>query len=104
MRAIYRVRLDKPRPAVILTRDSVMHWRERITVAPVTSSVRGFAWEVPVGPQNGLKDASVVNCDDITTVAREDLLEPIGYLSSAQERALADAIAAAFDLDFDPAF
>jgi hypothetical protein len=46
----------------------------------------------------------VVNCDDITTVAQEDLLEPIGYLSSAQERALADAIAAAFDLDFDPAF
>ena len=54
MRSIATVRLDKARPALILTRESKRHLLAWVTVAPITAAVRGVTSEVPVGPRNGL--------------------------------------------------
>lgn len=99
MRPIHIVHLDKPRPAVLLTREAVLAFREHVTVAPITSTVRGLTVEVPVGPDNGVDHDSVVNCDDITTVPGRGVGLLVGYLRDDQETALAEAIVAAFDLD-----
>jgi mRNA interferase MazF len=99
MRTIASVQLDKRRPALVLTRQSKLHLLEWVTVAPITSTIRGITSEVAVGPRNGLDHDSVVSCDNITTVRRGAVGETIGLLFDDQEPALARAITDAFDLD-----
>lgn len=98
MRPIQLVGVDKVRPVLVITREEVRPYLNGITVAPITSTVRGMATEVEVGRQNGLDHASVVNCDAITTVSASELGRVIGYFLPSQEMALSRAIAAAFDL------
>ena len=99
MRPIHTARLDKVRPVLILTRELVRPHLNRVTVAPITSTVLGLSTEVPVGSANGLDHDSVVSCDNIVTVPKAALGRHIGYLLPAQEAELAHAIRAAFDLD-----
>jgi mRNA interferase MazF len=70
-----------------------------VTVAPITSTIRGLSTEVPVGPDNGLDQASVISCDNIQTVPRDRLGRQLGFLFDSQEATLSEAIKAAFDLD-----
>ncbi|MGY1680645.1 type II toxin-antitoxin system PemK/MazF family toxin [Geodermatophilus sp. SYSU D01176] len=71
----------------------------RITVAPITSTIRGLSTEVPVGPVNSLGHPSVVSCDDVVTVSMSTLGRLIGRLLPEQEVALTAAVQAAFDLE-----
>ncbi|MGH3682455.1 MAG: type II toxin-antitoxin system PemK/MazF family toxin [Natronosporangium sp.] len=98
MRPIHVAKLDKSRPVLVLTRTQVQPFLSRVTVAPITSTVRGLSTEVPVGTANGLDRDSVVSCDNIVTVPVETVGRRIGYLLPAQEAALGEAIRAAFDL------
>lgn len=98
MRTIALAELDKRRPVLILTRESARHVLTWVTVAPITSAIRGVATEVPVGPANGLDQESVVSCDNITTVRADAIGESIGLLLDRQEPALARALNDAFDL------
>ncbi len=68
MRPIHAARLDEVRPVLVLTREIVRPHLARVTVAPITTTVRGLSTEVPVGQANGLDHASVVSCDNILTV------------------------------------
>jgi mRNA interferase MazF len=70
-----------------------------VTVAPITSRMRGLSTEVPVGAANGLTARSVVSCDNVTTIPAAALGAQIGVLTDDQEQTLSDAISAAFDLD-----
>lgn len=99
MRPIHIARLDKTRPALVLTRDQVRARRRLVTVAPITSTIRGLSVEVAVGTANGLDHACVVNLDNIMTISVSDLGRQIGRLLPEQESALSEAIQAAFDLD-----
>jgi mRNA interferase MazF len=98
MRPIHIAQLDKARPVLILTRELVRPHLTRVTVAPVTSTIRGLSTEVLVGPSNGLDYDSVVSCDNIVTVPTSTLGRHIGYLLPHQEAELAEAICSAFDL------
>ena len=72
----------KRRPVVILTRPEVIDIRERVTVAELTTSIRGLAVEVAVDKDEaGVTRASVVNCDGIYTVRRSILSNRVGKLS-----------------------
>lgn len=99
MRPIHVARLDKARPVLVLTRELVRPHLSRVTVAPITGTIRGLSTEVPVGVTNGLSGDSVVSCDNIVTVLKSTLGRQIGYLLPSQEQALAYAIQAAFDLE-----
>jgi mRNA interferase MazF len=98
MRPIHVAHLDKARPVLVLTREVVRAHLTRVTVAPITTTVRGLSTEVPVGPANGLDRDSVVSCDNIVTVPAESLGRQLGFLLAAQEAALGEAIRNAFDL------
>lgn len=99
MRPIHAARLDKARPVVVLTREMVRPYLDRVTVAPITTTILGLSTEVPLGPANGLDHRCVISCDNIVTVPRSALGRQVGYLLPAQEAALTAAIHAAFDLD-----
>lgn len=99
MRPIHLAALDKTRPVLILTREQVRPYLNSISVAPITSTIRGVSTEVPVGPANGLDHESVVSCDNITTIPRKAIGRLLGYLHADQEPHLAQAIATAYDLE-----
>lgn len=98
MRTIASVQLDKRRPALILTRRSKLLVLSWVTLAPITTTIRGIASEVPVGRRNGLDHNGVVSCDNITTVRAEAVGDTIGLLFEDQEPDLARAISDAFEL------
>jgi mRNA interferase MazF len=98
MRPIHLAQLDKTGPVVVLTREFARPHLRRLTIAPITTTVRGVSTEVPVSPANGLEHDSVIICDNVTTIERADLGRQIGFLLDHQEVALTEAILAAFDL------
>ena len=99
MRPIHVAQLDRRRPVLVLTREVARPRLRRVTVAPITTTVRGLATEVSVGPANRLDHDSVVNLDYIQTILAADLREQVGWLLPHREPALAEAIQAAFDLE-----
>src|SRR3546814_12540754 len=68
MRPIHLVHLDKTRSALVLTRDLARGAMNNVTVAPITSTVKGLSTEVAIGSQQGVDDRSVISCDNIHTV------------------------------------
>ena len=84
---------------LVLTRAVAPGQLTWVSVAPITSTIRGLAVEVLVGPNNGLDHDSVVNLDNVVTIKKSDLGGRIGYLLSAQEPELTAALHAAYDLD-----
>jgi mRNA interferase MazF len=99
MRPIHVAHLDRARPVLVLTRELVRPHLNTVTVAPITTTIRGLSTEVALDAANGLESASVASCDNITTIPKRALGERIGNLLDRQEPALGEAIRAAFDLD-----
>jgi mRNA interferase MazF len=99
MRPIYVARLDKARPVLVLTREVVRRHMNTVTVAPITTTVRGLSTEVALDARNGLEERCVVACDHISTIPVSALGDQIGRLLDRQEAALSAAIHVAFDLD-----
>jgi mRNA interferase MazF len=99
MRPIHIARLDKSRPVLVLTRELVRPHLTTVTVAPITTAIRGLSTEVEVDAANGLAGPSVVSCDNVTTIPADALGKQVGVLLDHQEQTLSDAISAAFDLD-----
>lgn len=101
MRPIHLVHLDKWRPALVLTREIARPHLRRVTVAPITSTVKGLATEVVLGTANGLDHQCAVSCDNVQTITVDELGAQVGWLLPAQEPLLALALQAAYDLE-DP--
>jgi mRNA interferase MazF len=99
MRPIHIARLDKARPVLVLTRELVRAHLSTVTVAPITTRIRGLSTEVPVDATNGLAGPSVVSCDNIVTIPADVLGKQVGVFLDHQEQLLSRAIHAAFDLD-----
>ena len=71
----------------------------KVTVAPITSTIKGLSSEVRVGPENGLDHDCVVSLDNVLTVPTDSLGRVVGYLSDGQEAQLARAVVMAHDLE-----
>jgi mRNA interferase MazF len=99
MRPINVARLDNSRPVLVLTRELVRPRMNTVTVAPITTTIRGLSTELPLGTANGLEEPCVVACDHVTTIPAAALGRQIGWLLDDQEARLTAAIHAAFDLD-----
>lgn len=99
MREICLVRLDKTRPALVLTREAARGAMTKVTLAPITTTIKGLSSEVRVGPTNGLDRDSALALDNVVTVPVELLGRTLGYLTAAQEAQLARAVVLAYDLD-----
>ena len=98
MREICLVRLDKTRPALVLTREAARAAMTKVTVAPLSATIKGLSSEVRLGPDNGLDHDCVVSLDNVLTVPTDSLGRIVGYLSDGQEAQLARAVVMAYDL------
>jgi mRNA interferase MazF len=68
------------RPVVLLSRDEAYAIRNAITVAEVTTTMRGIPVEVALGLEDGLPKRCVANLDTIVTIRKELLAERITIL------------------------
>lgn len=83
----------KKRPVVVLTRSEVLDVRALVTVAEVTTSIRGLAAEVALDhAEAGLDQPSVVNCDGLHTVAQDSLTTHVGAVGNDTMRKVCSAV------------
>lgn len=90
---------DKRRPVLILTRDPMGRLLHSVICAPITSTIRGLATEVPVGQEAGLVSGSVANFDNTLLLARTRLLRQLGRANEQTMHAACDALAIAAGCD-----
>lgn len=73
----------KKRPVLVLTRPEVIDVRALVTVAEITTSIRGLAAEVELDlGQTGLDVPSVINCDGLHTIGKATLTRRVGAVDS----------------------
>lgn len=83
----------KKRPVLVLTRTEVIDVRDLVTVAEVTTSMRGLATEVELNhAEIGLDRPSVINCDGIHTIEQTTLTGPIGEVGEDTMRKVCSAV------------
>lgn len=101
---IYWASLDPPagrRPVLVVTRDALIPHLTRITVAPVTRTVRGIRSEVPVGRREGISADSVASCDNLTTIPKVGVdPRPVGRLGPAKLSQLDQALRFALEIRY----
>jgi len=73
---------DKKRPVVVLTRNSAIEYLSTVTIAPVTSTVRGVPSEVFLNEEDGMKAPCAVNLHNPVTVLQDRLGKRVAQLSS----------------------
>ena len=71
---------DKKRPVVVLTRDSAISYLSTVTVAPITSTIRGVPSEVVLGEEDGMKAPCVVNIHNAVTISQQRLGKRVARL------------------------
>jgi mRNA interferase MazF len=72
---------DKNRPVLVLTRDSAIAYLSTVTVAPITSTVRGVPSEAVLDQEDGMKAACAVNLHNAVTVPQDRLGRRVTHLS-----------------------
>ncbi len=90
---------DKERPVLLLTRSDMIGRLNTVTVAPLTSTLRGVASEVAVGTECGLKETSAINLHHVITVPRAGIHRFVGAVPPDVLRNVRKALL--FALGFD---
>jgi len=89
---------DKRRPVVILTRDSVLGYLDKVTVAFVTFTIRDIPTQVLLSEREGMPGECAINCDHVQTVAKGKIGPTITTLAADKMEEVRQAIAFALDL------
>jgi mRNA interferase MazF len=90
---------DKERPVLILTRGSAIPYLSRVTVAPITSTIRGVPSEVALGTDDGLRQPCAANLHNVMTVGQTALGRRLAQLSPRRMREVCAALAFALGCD-----
>lgn len=84
----------KTRPVLVLTRPEVIDVRDLVTVAEITTRMRGIAAEVVFDHRDaGLDHPSAINCDGLHTVAQTMLTGRLGAVGSETMALVCRAVA-----------
>jgi mRNA interferase MazF len=73
---------NKRRPVVVLTRDSAIAYLSSVTIAPITSTIRGVPSEVVLNEEDGMKALCAVNLHNVVTISQHQLGRRVAHLSS----------------------
>ena len=102
---LYRIKhpsgdVKRSRVVVVVSREAHLASRFSTAIcAPVYSQRGGLASEVEVGPAEGLKHASAILCDVLTSFPRGQLTDYVGTLGPAKLSALHTALRIALDVE-----
>ena len=83
---------DKKRPVVVLTRDSAIAYLSTVTVAPITSAIRGVPSEIVLSEEDGMKTSCAVNLHNAVTVSQDRLGKRVAQLSSVRMNEICAAL------------
>ena len=87
------------RTFVIVSRQALIDSRfSTVICAPVYSSGEGLATQVAIGPEEGLKHASWIMCDNLVSLRKSDLTHYVGSLRAAKQAEVDKALKVALDL------
>jgi mRNA interferase MazF len=73
---------DKERPVVILTRDNAIRYLSTVTVAPITSTIRGVPSAVVLDEDDGMKKQCAVNLHNAVAVSQQRLGPRLSQLNT----------------------
>jgi mRNA interferase MazF len=83
---------DKKRPVVVLTRDHAIAYLSTVTVAPITSAIRGVPSEVLLSEEDGMKAPCAVNLHNALTIPQGRLGRRVAGLSSLRMSEICTAL------------
>lgn len=86
---------DKRRPVLVLSRPSLLRLLHTVTVAAITSTLRGSPTEVELGTAEGLKQTSCVNLCNVFTVQQDELKTFVGSVGPDKMSQVCRALAIA---------
>jgi mRNA interferase MazF len=92
-------RPDKKRPVLVLSRASLITLLHTVTVAAITSTLRGSPTEVQLGASEGLKHTSCVNLCNLFTVEQGRLRTFVGTVGAEKMRQVCRALLVASGCD-----
>lgn len=90
---------DKKRPVVVLTRNSAIAYLATVTVAPITSTIRGVPSEIVLGEEDGMKAPCALNLHNAVTVSQSRLGRRVAQLSSLRMTEVCSALRFCFGCD-----
>ena len=90
---------NKKRPVVVVTRDSAIGYLSAVTVAPITSTIRGVPSEVVLDEEDGMKTRCAVNLHNAVTVAQDRLGKRVARLSAQRMSEICGALRFALGCD-----
>lgn len=83
---------DKNRPVVVLTRNSAIGYLATVTVAPITSTIRGVPSEVVLNEEDGMKIPCAVNLHNAVTISQGRLGRRVAQLSPLRMAEICSAL------------
>ena len=83
---------DKERPVLVLTRDSAVGHLATVTVAPITSTIRGVPSEVVLDIDDGMKSRCAVNLHNAVTLTQARLGRRVSALSTERMQEVCAAL------------
>ncbi|MBM3935418.1 MAG: type II toxin-antitoxin system PemK/MazF family toxin [SAR202 cluster bacterium] len=88
------------RPVLLLSRNKVYISRDSVTVALVTTRMRGLPSEIPLSSKDGMPRDCVINIDVIDTVPKQYLTRRITAINDEKTAAVEKAIHYVFGLSW----
>jgi mRNA interferase MazF len=89
--------LEGHRPVYVLSRDEAIDRLANIVVATITSRLRGLPTGVRLGTDDGMPQECVISLDNLRTVPKALLTEPITKLAPDRVREVCQALNASVD-------
>jgi mRNA interferase MazF len=90
---------DKRRPVLILTRDSAIPVLNSVTIAPITSTIRGIPTEVLLTEEDGLPGTCAANFDNLQTVPKNKIGPRLASLTSRRMKEAGKALSFALAIE-----
>jgi len=95
---------NKRRPVLILTRDSVLPHLNEVTIAPITSTIRGIASELKLSTADGMPQDCAINFHHLQTVPKRQIGRLLTTLSEEKLRDAGPALCFALGIDIRTLF
>lgn len=99
---VYRYKFKEPnktRPVLILTRTDLIPRLHTVTVAEITTTIRGNDSEVLLDESDGMREECVINLINVQTVAKDKIHSYVTHLSPERIQEVFEAIKFTFGFD-----
>ncbi len=90
---------DHRRPVLLLTRGSAIRYLNKVTVAPISSTIRGVPSEVILDEADGMKRPCSINLHHLVSVPKKGFGARLAQISPSRLRQVCKAISFSLGCD-----